>query len=211
MSAIDTGISALNNAVAQATGGGPITNPAGAVANLQAAGNVAVTSVGPAIDALSGSNPGVMNLTHMAWVENAKLAGYNNGSAPQYLPGGLPNPDAKQNATQADVDNAVASVRQIATLYGQANTLALSLGYKPSASKPTAARAPTPTFAPMPSAMPPIVPDTVPVPTVTAKRVVVTAGGASVGLIVGARFAGAAVGGPIGFLIGAGLGWILGR
>jgi len=211
MSAIDTGISALNNAVAQTTGGGPVTNPAGAVANLQAAGNVAVTSVGPAIDAMSGSNPGVMNLTHMAWVENAKLAGYNNGSAPQYLPGGLPNPDAKQNATQADVDSAVASVRQIATLYGQAQRLAQSLGYKP----PPSAKAPT--YAPPPTtpyyAPPPPMPDAPPpdASPVTAKRVITTGAGMGAGLFIGARLAGLAVGGPVGAIIGAGLGWVLGR
>src|ERR1700676_2678598 len=112
MSAIDTGTSVLNNAVRD-NSGSTITNPGGAVANLQAAGNVAVTSVGPAIDQLSGSDPKTMAVTHMAWVENGKLAAVNNGAS----------------ATAADVASAAASVTQIATLYGQAQRLAQSLGY----------------------------------------------------------------------------------
>jgi hypothetical protein len=189
MSAIDTGISALNNAVAQATGGGPITNPADTVGNLQAAGNVAVTSVGPAIDALSGSNPGVMNLTHMAWVENGKLSGVNNGAS----------------ATAADVASAAASVTQIATLYGQAQRLAQP---PPAAKAPAYTPPTTPYYAPpppMPGAPPP---DASPV---TAKRVITTGAGMGAGLLIGARLAGLAVGGPVGALIGAGLGWVLGR
>lgn len=194
MSAIDTGISVLNNAVRD-NSGSTITNPGVAVANLQAAGNVAVTSVGPAIDQLSGSDPKTMAVTHMAWVENGKLAGVNNGA----------------NATATDVASAAASVTQIATLYGQAQRLAQSLGYKPppSAKAPTHAPPPTtPYYAPpppMPDAPPP---DASPV---TAKRVITTGAGMGAGLFIGARLAGLAVGGPVGAIIGAGLGWVLGR
>ena len=194
MSAIDTGISVLNNAVRD-NSGSTITNPGGAVATLQAAGNVAVTSVGPAIDQLSGSDPKTMAVTHMAWVENGKLAGVNNGA----------------NATAADVASAAASVTQIATLYGQAQRLAQSLGYKP----PPSAKAPT--YAPPPTtpyyAPPPPMPDAPPpdASPVTAKRVITTGAGMGAGLFIGARLAGLAVGGPVGAIIGAGLGWVLGR
>lgn len=194
MSAIDTGISVLNNAVRD-NSGSTITNPGGAVANLQAAGNVAVTSVGPAIDQLSGSDPKTMAVTHMAWVENGKLAGVNNGA----------------NATATDVASAAASVTQIATLYGQAQRLAQSLGYKP----PPSAKAPT--YAPPPTtpyyAPPPPMPDAPPpdASPVTAKRVITTGAGMGAGLFIGARLAGLAVGGPVGAIIGAGLGWVLGR
>jgi hypothetical protein len=193
MSAIDTGISVLNNAVRD-NSGSTITNPGGAVANLQAAGNVAVTSVGPAIDQLSGSDPKTMAVTHMAWVENGKLAAVNNGAS----------------ATAADVASAAASVTQIATLYGQAQRLAQSLGYNP----PSAAKAPayipptTPYYAPPPSVPDAPPPDASPV---TAKRVITTGAGMGAGLFIGARLAGLAVGGPVGALIGAGLGWVLGR
>ena len=194
MSAIDTGISVLNNAVRD-NSGSTITNPGGAVANLQAAGNVAVTSVGPAIDQLSGSDPKTMAVTHMAWVENGKLAGVNNGA----------------NAAATDVASAAASVTQIATLYGQAQRLAQSLGYKP----PPSAKAPT--YAPPPTtpyyAPPPPMPDAPPpdASPVTAKRVITTGAGMGAGLFIGARLAGLAVGGPVGAIIGAGLGWVLGR
>jgi hypothetical protein len=194
MSAIDTGISVLNNAVRD-NSGSTVTNPGGAVANLQAAGNVAVTSVGPAIDQLSGSDPKTMAVTHMAWVENGKLAGVNNGA----------------NATATDVASASASVTQIATLYGQAQRLAQSLGYKP----PPSAKAPT--YAPPPTtpyyAPPPPMPDAPPpdASPVTAKRVITTGAGMGAGLFIGARLAGLAVGGPVGAIIGAGLGWVLGR
>ena len=194
MSAIDTGISVLNNAVRD-NSGSTITNPGGAVANLQAAGTVAVTSVGPALDQLSGSDPKTLAVTHMAWVENGKLAGVNNGA----------------NATAADVASAAASVTQIATLYGQAQRLAQSLGYKP----PPSAKAPT--YAPPPTtpyyAPPPPMPDAPPpdASPVTAKRVITTGAGMGAGLFIGARLAGLAVGGPVGAIIGAGLGWVLGR
>jgi hypothetical protein len=193
MSAIDTGISVLNNAVRD-NSGSTIANPGGAVANLQAAGNVAVTSVGPAIDQLSGSDPKTMAVTQMAWVENGKLAGVNNGAS----------------ATAADVASAAASVTQIATLYGKAQRLAQSLGYKP----PPAAKAPaytpptTPYYAPPPSMPDAPPPDASPV---TAKRVITTGAGMGAGLFIGARLAGLAVGGPVGALVGAGLGWVLGR
>jgi hypothetical protein len=192
MSAIDTGISVLNNAVRD-NSGSTITNPGGAVANLQAAGNVAVTSVGPAIDQLSGSDPKTMAVTHMAWVENGKLAAVNNAAS----------------ATAADVASAAASVTQIATLYGQAQRLAQSLGYKP----PPATKAPTYTPPTTPYyAPPPSMPDAPPLDAspVTAKRVITTGAGMGAGLFIGARLAGLAVGGPVGAIIGAGLGWVLG-
>src|SRR5580692_3519993 len=78
--AIGPGIATLQAAVSQNTGG-TITNQGGAVAALLAAGTAAVGSVGPAIDALSGSDPTVMGATHLAWVDNDKLSRVNSGSS----------------------------------------------------------------------------------------------------------------------------------
>lgn len=81
---IGSGIAALQAALAQVAGA---DNPREAVSSLRNAGNAAVGSVGPAIDALSGSDPAVMQATHAAWVGNGRLAtvGDSNVSAAQSL------------------------------------------------------------------------------------------------------------------------------
>jgi hypothetical protein len=108
--AIGPGIAALQAAVAQ-YGGPGITNPSGAVAGLQAAGNAAVGAVGPAIDAMSGGSPDIMKMTQWAWQQNGKLAAVNSSGS----------------ATQADVDAAKAIIGQMITFYQQASKLAASL------------------------------------------------------------------------------------
>jgi hypothetical protein len=90
---VGAGIAVLQSALAQ---------PGVTVAGLQTAGNAAVGSVGPAIDALSGSNPDVMKMTQLAWQQNGKLAGVKG----------------------SDVDTAKGIVSQIITLYQQAAKLA---------------------------------------------------------------------------------------
>lgn len=116
---VGPGIAALQAAVAQ-YGGPGITNPSGAVAGLQAAGNAAVGVVGPAIDAMSGGSPDIMKMTQWAWQQNGKLATVNSSGA----------------ATQADVDAAKAIVGQMITFYQQASRLAASLPTSASGSTP---------------------------------------------------------------------------
>src|SRR5208337_1329242 len=138
MSAIEDGIKALAGAAAQFSTG--VTNFGGAVQALQAAATQAVMTVGPAIDALSGANPGVMNMTHWAWSKNSALSVYNVGPS----------------ATQADVDAALAAVRQMVDWYSQAHKLAKSLGYRPPvAAAPAHVSAPSSAFAPPPAVAPP--------------------------------------------------------
>ena len=112
--AIGPGIAALQASLTQY--GVPGVNRFGdaAVAGLQAAGNVAVGAVGPAIDALSGNSPDVMKLTQQAWQANGKLATVNRSDT----------------AGQADVDAAKAIVTQMIAAYQQATRLAASLAPK---------------------------------------------------------------------------------
>jgi hypothetical protein len=102
--AVAPGIASLQAAVAQSSSS---ANPAGAVAALQAAGNAAVSAVGPAIDALSGGNPDVMKVTQQAWQQNGALASLNGG-------------------TQSDLDAATKIAQQMIAYYQQAAKLAAS-------------------------------------------------------------------------------------
>jgi hypothetical protein len=129
---VSAGIATLRAAVAR-YGGAGINNFGGAVAGLQAAGNAAVSAVGPAIDALSGGDPQVMRATQLAWQQNARLASVNSSNA----------------AVRADVDAAKAVVDQMVTLYEQAARLAASLAPKSARSA-------------VPAALPPAVPDASP-------------------------------------------------
>jgi hypothetical protein len=206
VSAIEDGIKALAATAVQFSTG--VTNFGGAVQALQAAATQAVMNVGPAIDALSGANPGVMNMTHWAWSKNSVLSNFNAGPS----------------ATQADVDASVAAVKQIVDWYTQAHKLAKSLSYKPPVA---AAPAPSPVYAPPAAAPPPVAappPTTAPAtlagwasftPEVTPKRVAITGAGAGVGFLAGSivgRLTGLAVGGPIGgTLVGAVVGWLFGK
>ncbi len=129
--AVGPGIAALQAAVTQ-YGGAGITNPSGAVVAFQAAGNAAVGSVGPAIDARSGNDPTVMGATHLAWVDNGKLANINAGPT----------------AAQSDVDAAKAIVADMVNQYQVAQRLAASKvsaatgSTQASASKTTSGTAP---------------------------------------------------------------------
>lgn len=132
--AVGSGIAALQAAIAQ-YGGASAADPVGAVAGLQTAGNAAVGAVGPAIDALSGSNPDVMKVTQSAWQQNGKLAAVNNSAS----------------ATQADVNAAKAIAQQMLTSYQQAQRLAQPAAKAPatsgSGSGPTTTASVTPTVS----------------------------------------------------------------
>ena len=108
--AVGSGIATLQNAVAQYGGAGR-ANPGDAVAGLKAAGQAAVKTLGPAIDALSGNSPNVMNSTQLAWQQNSALASLNSGPT----------------GTQSDVDAAKAIVNQMISYYQQAATLATAV------------------------------------------------------------------------------------
>ncbi|HEY6357727.1 MAG TPA: hypothetical protein VIX35_05760, partial [Vicinamibacterales bacterium] len=144
---INSGIAALQAAITQ-FGGPGITNPGGAVEGLHEAGNAAVGSLGPAIDALSGGSDDVKKITGWAWTQNSKLSLVPRDST----------------ATQADVDSAKGMVNQMIAWYQQAARLATS---KPPTAPPPATRtqsatpppaARTPSAAPPPSASPPTPP-----------------------------------------------------
>lgn len=171
---------------------GSITNPTGVVQAYQAAGNTAVGQIGPAIDALSGSNPNVMKMTQWAWSKNGQLAGYTD-----------------------DVVSARAALQQMLTWYQQAYRLAQSQRTAAPASAPAYS---APVAAPHPLAPAPLMP-TGPSPLapalghakITSAEIFATSGGGAVGLIVGARVAGLALGGPFGFIIGASAGFLLSK
>jgi hypothetical protein len=119
--AIGPGIAALQATVAQYSH--RITNPGRAVADLQAAGNAAVSAVGPAIDALSGGNPDVMKLTQLAWRQNARLAAASSSGA-----------------TGSDVDAVKEIVNQMIASYQEAARLAASSAPRTAAGPATASR-----------------------------------------------------------------------
>lgn len=96
---VAAGITALQNAITASA-----ATPGAAVAALQTAGNTAVTSLGPAIDKLSGGDPNVMNLTQQAWQQNGALAVIDSSSA----------------ATQSVADSAKAIASQMVQYYQQA-------------------------------------------------------------------------------------------
>jgi len=106
---VGSGLAALQATVAQYSH--RITNPSKAVADLQAAGLAAVSTVGPAIDALAGGNPEVMKLTQLAWRQNGQLAAVNSSGA-----------------TGADVDAAKEIVNQMIAAYQSAR---LAVGSAP--------------------------------------------------------------------------------
>jgi hypothetical protein len=125
---IGAGISALSAAASQDAPG----NFRGAVVSaMKAAGTAAVTQVGPAIDALSGSDPAVMQLTHRAWELNDRLT----------------RVDSSDVAGPTDVDSARGIVNQMVDAYQQAAKLAASRGAQ--APRP-GATAPRPGSAPLP-------------------------------------------------------------
>jgi len=107
---IGPGIAALQAAFAQYRSP-RITNPNKAVADLQAAGNAAVSVVGPAIDALSGGSPDVMKRTQLVWQKNGELANITG-------------------ATGSDVEMAKGIVHDMIDAYQQAASLAASLASK---------------------------------------------------------------------------------
>ena len=72
-STIDDGIAHLRISI-QSNTGPNINNFGGAIQALQSAGSEAVSQLGPAIDALSGGSPDVMQITHWAWNKNSVLA-----------------------------------------------------------------------------------------------------------------------------------------
>jgi hypothetical protein len=127
--AVGSGIATLQNAVAQYGGAGR-ANPGDAVAGLKAAGQAAVKTLGPAIDALSGNSPNVMNSTQLAWQQNSALASLNSGPT----------------GTQSDVDAAKAIVNQMISYYQQAATLATAV--TPGVAPKPLATAVTPGVAP---------------------------------------------------------------
>jgi hypothetical protein len=137
--AVGPGIAALQSAIAQYGGAGR-ANPGDAVAGLQAAGQAAVKTLGPDIDAMSGNSPNVMNSTQLAWQQNSALAALNSGPT----------------GTQSDVDAAKAIVNQMITYYQQAASLAASptpgvapaLPPKTSGSSSKSATSPTPSVDP---------------------------------------------------------------
>jgi len=141
---IGPGITNLQATIKQYSG--RITNPSKAVADLQAAGNMAVSTVGPAIDALSGGNPDVMKRTQAAWTENKRLATVNSSGA-----------------TGSDVDAAKTSAQEMIDNYQQAQNLATSLASKTGTAPATPSRssAPAPRLPTAPSTPPasPDVPD----------------------------------------------------
>jgi hypothetical protein len=75
---IDSDLATLNSVLAK-NSGPSVTNAAGAIAAMKAAGNGAVVSIGPAIDSFSGGSSQVMALTQRAWVMNGGLAQVNDG------------------------------------------------------------------------------------------------------------------------------------
>jgi hypothetical protein len=89
-----------------------MTDPAKGVANLQLAGNISVEVTGPAIDAFSGSNPKVMQLTQLAWQKNGELAGATS------------------------MDTAKAAFQQITNWYSQAYQMAQSMHQTPITNSP---------------------------------------------------------------------------
>lgn len=184
---ISDGISTLQRSIPS----GAITNIGGAVAQMQAAGNAAVASVGPAIDSLSGGNADVMKITQWAWSKNGELAGINSS----------------ESATADDLQAARAAVQQMLDWYGQASRLALSL--KPQA--PAAAPAATPAYRPVTTAPTSITKVPAPKAPVPASMLptgieVASAGlggamGMTVGILVGRKMMIAAFG-PVGLFVG---------
>jgi hypothetical protein len=185
---VASGIIALQQAVAQ-YGGPGIDNPSGAVQGLQAAGNIAVSTVGPAIDTLSGGAPDVMKVTQFAWQANAKLAGVRSG------------PDA----TQDDVKAAKAIVLDMISQYQQAQRLAASKHFVPKAAPaPVVPSGGQPMSAPAPSPAPLVV-----TPSPWASILLPTAAGGAIGYF-GLAAVRAALG-PVGLVVGAIAGMLIGK
>jgi hypothetical protein len=148
---IDADIAGLQAISAQNSSSGGNSTSGAQVAAMQAAGNHAVTVIGPEIDALSGGNPQVTTITQLAWQGNGSLAGV----------------DASDTATQDTVDVAAAMLNGMVTQYNQAYALAKSLAPATTAAKKSAApiapyRPPSGMPTPLPTA--PIAPGGFPTP-----------------------------------------------
>ncbi len=178
--------------------GSGITNFGGAVSALQAAGNAAVNSIGPAIDALSGGSSDVMKITQWAWAKNGTLAGETSDDS----------------ATQASLTSALSDVSQMLAWYNQANRLAASkVSVAPKSATVTATYV-APKVTATTSLLPPPLASkalaTAPTaPLVTSLEVAATGAGGVLGFAIGARAISLAVGGPIGLLLGAGAGFLI--
>lgn len=174
--------------------GSAINDFSGAVQNMQSAGNNAVGNIGPAIDQLSDSNPQVMQITQFAWQENGKLAGITSDNS----------------VSQDDVNQAASILKQMASQYGQAYRLALSL-------QQTKAANPAPSPHVSPNQSPAVTPTTNPVisnPQTSGKKkfglpkMGVTEVGIGLGAVVGFAFGGP-IGGAGGALVGGAIGSLL--
>jgi hypothetical protein len=207
---ISDGIAGLQGAATQ-YGGSNINNPGGAIAALQSAGAAAVKVVGPAIDALSGGDPQVAQVTQGVWQKNGFLAGINAGDS----------------ATQSDLTSAVSIVQWMASQYAVGSRLAKSLKASPAAQvaarnagapkvvKAAAVKA-APTGATT-SAVSPAAPaptSVVPVPGPFDMKTVAPITGGVFGLVLGGAVGfklsaqiGMLLGGPLGAVIGAGIGY----
>ena len=104
------------------------------------AGTAVVSTVGPAIDALSGNDPKVMRATQLVWLQNSKLAGV----------------DSRAGIGRADVDTAKGIVNEMIFAYKAASNLAASLAPK--------AAGPVPASRPGGSTTPPAAPAAAPAP-----------------------------------------------
>ena len=208
---IDSDISALQATLNQFASG--VTNFSGAIQAMQTAGNAAVGSIGPAIDALAAGDSKVMTITQRVWTRNGALAGVTSGDS----------------ATQDDLNSAKAILGDMTSQYGVAYRLAKSLG-APKAVAPRAAPPPAMRLKPDVGLSPALPtgggaaglvttgptalasPGGVPGPS-TAQLAAAGGGGvifglvgARVGLSIGGRV-GLMVGGPVGMLIGAAAGY----
>jgi len=183
--AITTGLAQIASALAAARAPG-INNFGGAVQNLQAAGNQAVGSLGPAIDSLSRANAQVMAITQYAWIKNGALAGVN----------------ASPSATADDLATALSCLSDMNDWYNQAYRLAKSVAAPAAATRPAAAaaprQAPAPALVPVHAAA--LAPAHMPM---TGSGMVVTVSTGVIGFALGVRVAGLVLGGPIGLLVGA--------
>jgi hypothetical protein len=140
MKSIDQQILDLRTLIAQMSGPG-ITNPSGAIQQLQSAGIQAVSTIGPAIDQESGNSPDVMKMTQWAWSSNGTLSAF-------------PVTDNLGN-----VNNAALVLKQMADWYSQAHQLAQSKHYIApkvftSSSTTSASKAQSPKLVPLPTTTP---------------------------------------------------------
>jgi hypothetical protein len=209
---IDSDIAALQATLAQFSTG--ITNFGGAIQAMQTAGNAAVGSIGPAIDALAAGNSQVMTITQRVWTRNGALAGVTSGDS----------------ATQDDLSSAKSILGDMVSQYGVAYRLAKSLGAPAKAAPPKVAAPPAMRLKPDVGLSPPPASGGAVALTTTGPAVLASPGGmaspstaqlaaaggggiivglvgARVGLSIGGRV-GLMVGGPVGMIIGAAAGYL---